>query len=71
MKAGVPITAPARDSDPGASERTVRTPAAPSPAAASFSTLASPQSMTCTSPNAPTMTFSGLRSRWITRREWA
>src|SRR6266511_3858757 len=30
------------------------------------STLASPQSMTWTSPNAPTITFDGFRSRWMT-----
>src|SRR5262249_36629331 len=27
--------------------------------------------MTWTSPNAPTMTFAGFKSRWITRRRWA
>ena len=37
----------------------------------SVSTLASPQSITWTSPNAPTMMFEGLRSRWITPRAWA
>ena len=35
------------------------------------STFARPQSMTCTSPNAPTMTFAGFRSRWITPAAWA
>ena len=35
------------------------------------STFASPQSTTCTSPNAPTMMFSGFRSRWMTRFECA
>ena len=34
-------------------------------------TLASPQSITWTSPNAPSMTFDGFRSRWITPRAWA
>ena len=34
-------------------------------------TLASPQSMTWTSPNAPTMTFAGFRSRWMTPWAWA
>ena len=33
--------------------------------------LARPQSITCTSPNAPTMMFAGLRSRWMTPRLWA
>ena len=33
--------------------------------------LAGPQSMTCTSPNAPIMTLAGLRSRWMTSCEWA
>src|SRR5439155_510630 len=37
----------------------------------SASSLASPQSMTWTSPNSPTMTFDGFRSRWMTPREWA
>ena len=35
------------------------------------STLASPQSMTWTSPNAPTMTLAGFRSRWTTPWAWA
>ena len=35
------------------------------------STLARPQSMTCTSPKLPTMMFDGFRSRWITPRAWA
>jgi len=35
------------------------------------STLASPQSMICTSPKAPTMMLAGFRSRWITPRECA
>ena len=34
-------------------------------------TLASPQSMTCTSPKAPTMMLAGFRSRWITPLAWA
>ena len=34
-------------------------------------TLARPQSITCTSPNDPTITFDGFRSRWITPRAWA
>ena len=33
--------------------------------------LASPQSMTWTSPNAPTITLAGFRSRWMTPRSWA
>ena len=36
-----------------------------------FNSPASPQSMTSTSPNSPTMTLSGFKSRWITPREWA
>ena len=39
--------------------------------AAAARTLARPQSMTWTSPKAPTMTFDGFRSRWITPRAWA
>ena len=35
------------------------------------STLASPQSITWTSPKLPTITFDGFRSRWITPRAWA
>ena len=34
-------------------------------------TLASPQSMTWTSPKDPTITFDGFRSRWTTPRAWA
>ena len=30
-----------------------------------------PQSMTSTSPNSPSMTLDGLRSRWIRPRAWA
>jgi len=69
MYAGVPSTAPS----------TVR----PSPdevvagrgvaGASGWTTpsLARPQSMTTVSPNAPTSTFCGLRSRWITPWLWA
>jgi hypothetical protein len=32
----------------------------------SVKTFARPQSITCTSPNAPTMMLAGFRSRWIT-----
>ncbi|MGC4114117.1 MAG: hypothetical protein QM765_05725 [Myxococcales bacterium] len=32
---------------------------------------AMPQSMSTVSPNSPTMTLSGLRSRWTTPRLWA
>ena len=35
------------------------------------STLASPQSITCTSPKVPTMMLAGLRSRCMTPRLWA
>jgi hypothetical protein len=35
------------------------------------STLASPQSTSCTSPKAPTITLAGFRSRWMTPRECA
>ncbi len=34
-------------------------------------TLARPQSITCTSPKAPTMMLAGLMSRWITPLAWA
>jgi len=34
-------------------------------------TFVSPQSITWTSPKAPTITFEGFMSRWITPREWA
>ena len=37
----------------------------------SGSTLARPQSITCTSPKLPTITLAGFKSRWITRRAWA
>ena len=77
MYDGVPSTEPARDSSPSDSQPHVRTDESPSPAQSALSssatppwssTLARPQSMTCTSPNAPTMTFDGFRSRWITPR---
>ncbi len=49
--------------------------AADDPGAAGASGLvrsfARPQSMTCTSPKAPTITLDGFRSRWITPRLWA
>jgi hypothetical protein len=35
------------------------------------SSLAIPQSITCTSPKSPTMMLAGLRSRWTTPRAWA
>ena len=41
------------------------------PASGSPASFASPQSMTSTSPNSPTMMFSGFRSRWMTPRECA
>ena len=59
MYAGVPITAPSTVSsaliaaDPGVSST-------------SAIALASPQSITATSPNSPTSTLAGFRSRWIT-----
>ena len=34
-------------------------------------TFARPQSITCTSPNEPTITLEGFKSRWITPRAWA
>ena len=82
MYAGVPITEPAIDSEPASRPlRTVvdrrvcglrlalRAPLVGD--AAAGSTLARPQSTTCTSPKAPTMMFAGFRSRWITPRAWA
>ncbi|MCG3133359.1 MAG: hypothetical protein HMLKMBBP_00504 [Planctomycetes bacterium] len=46
------------------SSSTVLTPAVVSPRSAA--TFAMPQSMTWTSPNSPSITLSGLRSRWST-----
>ena len=43
----------------------------PNSATASTAREAMPQSMTSTSPNAPTMMFDGLMSRCNTPREWA
>jgi hypothetical protein len=77
MHAGVPSTEPACELSPADPLRTVAmavtSPGPGSAAAASRRprTLASPQSMTWTSPKAPTMTLAGLRSRWITPRLWA
>ena len=79
MNAGVPSTLPA--CVPSSDSRTGRiafsATVAPlrsrrsAPAGGAVSTLASPQSMTCTSPKAPTMTLAGFRSRWITSWAWA
>jgi hypothetical protein len=44
---------------------------ASAPAPGPDSTFASPQSITWTSPNFPTMTFAGFRSRWMTPLECA
>ena len=56
--------------DAGTDVRTVKIVlaggATASPASGRLKTLASPQSITCTSPKAPTMMLPGLRSRWIT-----
>ncbi len=80
MYAGVPSTLPACDSLPLPAEplRTVRMADSAFPMAFASSamppsgkTLARPQSITCTSPNEPTITFEGFRSRWITPRAWA
>ncbi len=80
MYAGVPRTEPARDSSASEpvlavrttpeSSRTRRTRSSSATPAWS-STLASPQSITWTSPKLPTMMFDGLRSRWITPQLWA
>ena len=76
----MPSTEPARDSPASEPVRTVRmalessrprralTSSATPPWS---STLASPQSITWTSPKPPTITFDGFRSRWTTPREWA
>ena len=80
MYAGVPITLPACEASASEPVRSVRTTLAPScrrmardssATPPDASTLARPQSMTCTSPKLPTMTFAGLRSQWMTPREWA
>ena len=73
------MTKPATESEPVSElERTVSITETSGSGAGSSSfetlrrmTLARPQSTTWTSPNAPTITLEGLRSRWITRREWA
>lgn len=72
MNAGVPIACPAWVKTPSRRLRTRvsavvahGSDSAPSRSRLA-STLASPQSMTWTSPNAPTITFDGFRSRWIT-----
>ena len=80
MYAGVPSTLPACVYEPGSDDRSVSISELPSRrsgssgvgrGAVSDRTLASPQSMTWTSPNCPTMTFAGFRSRWITPLLWA
>ena len=80
MYAGVPITEPAIESDPEEPDplRTVsitvwigsfaRFSLVPPPRC---NTFASPQSTTCTSPNAPTMMLAGFRSRCSTSFECA
>ena len=81
MYAGVPMTLPARVSESGVRSDSMRERGSWGVALSSRGTrglhpplgrtFASPQSMTCTSPNAPTMTFAGLRSRWMTPLLWA
>jgi hypothetical protein len=74
MYAGVPITEPAIEPEPSASDRTVVTivfSGSGTTGSARPSTLPKPQSTTSTSPNAPSITLLGLRSRWITPRAWA
>ena len=80
MYDGVPSTEPGRDSIAADPLRKVQTADASPLARIAFSssatppwssTLAKPQSMTCTSPKLPTMMFDGFRSRWITPRAWA
>ena len=80
MYDGVPSTLPACDSLPlpaeplrtvvidGFLDRLRRGLVGDAPAG---KTLARPQSITCTSPKEPTITFDGFRSRWITPRAWA
>ena len=65
MYAGVPRTAPAAVRSTGPSAE----PGLPASGPPTF--LASPQSITWTSSNWPTMTLAGLRSRWTIPREWA
>jgi len=81
MYEGVPRTEPAFEKSPESDplravvmtvSSIVRWPAlASSVAPPRGRTLARPQSITWTSPKLPTMTFDGLRSRWITPRAWA
>src|SRR6516162_6112868 len=79
MNAGVPTRLPACVCDPASGmgwnsvHARVSSAASASSVAGVFSprSLASPQSITWTSPKAPTMTLAGLRSRWMTRWAWA
>ena len=80
MYAGVPITEPTSESlplEPGPlrtvsiSVRWSRSARFSSATPPRCSTFARPQSTTCTSPNAPTITFAGLRSRCSTPFECA
>ena len=76
----MPITEPASDAEPSEPGRLrtvsmmlirdclARSSSATPPCCRTFAT---PQSTTSTSPKAPTMMLAGLRSRWITPREWA
>jgi hypothetical protein len=64
---GVPSAAPARVSSARVSKRG----AASSVMSASARSLAGPQAMTMVSPNSPTMTLEGSRSRWMMPRAWA
>ena len=74
MNAGVPMNWPYCVPGPEFESRSERIlvvssdPASDGGAADSPRTFARPQSMTCTSPNAPTMTFAGFKSRWMTCR---
>ena len=73
MYPGVPSTAPARVSavSPASPVSVAPPPPLPPLASASPTTRAMPQSSTYTSPYPPSITFAGLRSRWITPRACA
>jgi hypothetical protein len=68
MYAGVPTAVPATVARPSADAGRKVASSLPGPPSGRPITLARPQSTSSVSPNAPSITLAGLRSRWITPR---
>jgi hypothetical protein len=68
MYAGVPTTLPETVEQPEPAALKISSPGS---GTSRLRSRARPQSTTIVSPNEPTMTFDGFRSRWITSSLWA